>query len=407
MGTASVIGEDLMGMGFRLDPWPVWERLRHDHPVFWNEVTKQWVITRYADVCAVFADNDHFSNSIYEHSLGVVFGRTMLQLDGAEHVSLRKVVSPELVGNNLGRYLDVIRRESSVLIDAFPDGPVELVGAFTNRMPVNVIVAKLGMPGDDHDRFHDWYSTMMAALVFGKPERRPGGIAAREELIAHVTPVIESRSACPMGDLISRMLQAEADGRRLTREEVEAFISLMFVAGGETTDKAITNTWANLLRDPDQLSLVRDDPSRFDGAFSEMMRHSPPVMGQARLCVADFELHGVTIPSGSIVSISIASANNDETVFRDPRRFDLSRDDLHEGKELRRGGRKGGRAGHLGFGLGKHFCLGYEMARAETVLGSQLLLEHFVGPVEVGDPQPFLITDATRSVASLTIGRGA
>jgi pulcherriminic acid synthase len=403
MAAASVTSQDLMGMGFRLDPWPVWERLRHDHPVFWHEAANQWVITRYDDVCAVFADNEHFSNSLYAHTLGVVFGRTMLELDGAEHVSLRKVVSPELVGNNLGRYLDVIRRESAALIDAFPDGPVELVSAFTNRMPVNVIVAMLGMPGDDHDRFHDWYSTMMASLVFGKPERRPAGIAAREELMAHVAPAIESRTACPMGDLISRMLVAEADGRRLTRDEVEAFISLMFVAGGETTDKAITNTWANLLRDPDQLALVQADPGRFDAAFSEMMRHSPPVMGQARLCVADWELHGSTIKAGDLVSISIASANNDETVFADPRRFDLERPDLHEGKELRRGGRKGGRSGHLGFGLGKHFCLGYEMARAETVIGSQLLLERFPEPVEAGDPQPFLITDATRSVASLTI----
>jgi len=400
----TITGETLLSMDYRLDPWPVFHELRHEQPVFFNEVTNSWLVTRYDDVNAVFADMENFSNQLYAKSLGVVFGPTMLQYDGAEHVALRKVVSPEFVGNRLAGYLDVIERESAALIDGFDDGPVELVTAFTNRMPVNVIVTMLGMPGDDQDRFHDWYSTMMAGLVFGRPDRTQAGIEAHQKLAEHVAPAIDERSECPMGDLISKILHAEADGRRLTREEVEAFISLMFVAGGETTDKAITNTWANLLRSPDQLALVRDDGDRWDAAFSEMMRHSPPVMGQTRTTTADYELHGVTIPAGSVVTISIASANNDETVFADPRRFDMERSDLNLGKELRMGGsRDSERAGHLGFGLGKHFCLGYEMARAETVIGSKLLLEHFGDPVEVGEPQPFLITDATRSPGSLTI----
>ncbi len=402
----TISGDALQSMDFRLDPWPVWRELRYEQPVFFNELTNSWLVTRYDDVVAVFADNEHFSNQLYAKSLGVVFGPTMLQFDGAEHVALRKIVSPEFVGNRLAGYFDVIEAESAALIATFGEGPIELVKAFTNRMPVNVIVTMLGMPGDEHDRFHDWYSTMMAGLVFGKPERTQAGIEAHQALAEHVGPSIEERAGCPMGDLISKIVHAEADGRRLTRTEIEAFISLMFVAGGETTDKAITNTWANLLREPDQLALVKDDPDRFDAAFSEMMRHSPPVLGQTRTTTSDYELQGTTIPSGSVVSISIASANNDETVFDDPRRFNLERRDLHLGKEFRRGGgRDEGRHGHLGFGLGKHFCLGYEMARAETVIGSQLLLEHFGTPVEVGDSQPFLITDATRSPVSLTVGR--
>lgn len=399
-----ITGQDLMGRDYRRDPFPVLRQLRHDQPVLHNEVTGGYVISRYEDVVAVFKDNENFSNRLYGDTLGTVFGPTMLQFDGAEHVALRKIVSPEFVGNRLAGYTDVIRQESAALIDAFAEGPVELVTSFTNRMPVNVIVAMLGMPGDDQDRFHDWYSTMMAGLVFNQPERQRKGIAAHQSLANHVGPTIDERMGCPMGDLISKIVQAESDGRKLTRTEIEAFISLMFVAGGETTDKAITNTWANLLRHPEQLEIVKADPERMDDAFSEMMRHSPPVMGQARVAVNDVQIHDTVIPAGSVVSISIVSANNDETIFDDPRTFDLERPDLHLGKELRMGGeRQEGRRGHLGFGLGKHFCLGYEMARVETVIGSQLLLEHFGNPVEVGDPQPFIITDATRSVAELHI----
>lgn len=401
----NVTSETFLSKEFRLNPWPVYEQLRHEAPVFFNEQTGTYFVSRYRDVVDVFKDNEHFSNKLYASTLGVVFGRTMLELDGREHVDLRKVVSPEFVGNRLRGYLDVIRDESAALISQFPtEGPVELVSAFTHRMPVNVIVAMLGMPGDDQDRFHEWYSTMMAGLVMGKPERRDAGIVAHEALRDHVAPALDERLGCPMGDLISKIAHAESDGRRLTRGEVEAFISLMFVAGGETTDKAITNTWANLLRDPEQLALVSDNPALLDAAFSEMMRHSPPVVGQARLVIADVEMHGVTIPAGAVVRMSIASANNDETVFDDPRAFDLQRPDLHLGKELRSGASADAdRSGHLGFGVGKHFCLGYEMARVETVIASELLLEHFATPVEVGDAAPFVITDATRSVPHLHI----
>ena len=205
----TITGDALQSMDFRLDPWPVWRELRYEQPVFFNELTNSWLVTRYDDVVAVFADNEHFSNQLYAKSLGVVFGPTMLQFDGAEHVALRKIVSPEFVGNRLAGYFDVIEAESAALIATFGEGPIELVKAFTNRMPVNVIVTMLGMPGDEHDRFHDWYSTMMAGLVFGKPERTQAGIEAHQALAQHVGPSIEERAGCPMGDLISKIVHAE------------------------------------------------------------------------------------------------------------------------------------------------------------------------------------------------------
>ena len=128
-------------------------------------------------------------------------------------------------------------------------------------------------------------------------------------------------------------------------------------------------------------------------------------MGQLRYAVNDVEFSGVTIPAGSAVHIQLASANCDETVFKDPREFRIDRDDLHLGKELK-GGHHGdeGRYGHLGFGLGKHFCLGYEMARVEAVMGSKLLIETMRNPrLAPGADTTFVIRGATRSPEAVLV----
>ena len=141
----------------------------------------------------------------------------------------------------------------------------------------------------------------------------------------------------------------------------------MMVAGGETTDRGLANFIAVLLQHPDVLAAVRSDPALIDPAFSEFMRRDGVVVYEDRELRRDADWYGTTIPAGAIVRVALISANNDETVFADPRRFDLTRPDLRLGKESRAGGRIDGVANHLGFGLGKHFCIGYQLARAEIV----------------------------------------
>ena len=150
----------------------------------------------------------------------------------------------------------------------------------------------------------------------------------------------------------------------------------MLVAGGETTDKAIANLWWNLLSHPDALAAVTADPDRLDAAFSESMRKDGPVQFEDRFTTTEVEWYGVTVPAGARVRVCVASANSDDSVFADPRRFDLDRPDLWLRLEKRSGTHEpDGRTGHLGFGIGKHFCLGYELARTESVIGSRRLLE--------------------------------
>ena len=398
--------DTLHSEAFLRDPYPFWEQMRHDQPVLFDERAKTWVLTRYDDCVAAFANHEDFSNRLYGDTLGKVFGPTMLDKDGHEHVVHRKIVAPEFVGRRFEPYYEAIDRNARALIARFPSaGSVDLVDGFSTRLPVNVIVDMLGMDQSDHDRFHDWYTTMMAGLVRFNPERQQLGIEAHEHLAEYVSPIIEDRRGCPAEDLISKIVHAEADGQRLTDTEIKAFVSLLLVAGGETTDKAIANMWTQLLLHPDQLERVIEEPSLFDAAFSEMMRHSPPVLGQLRYAINDVEFSGVTIPAGSAVHIQLASANNDETVFDDPRAFRIDREDLHLAKERRMGHHgDAGRYGHLGFGLGKHFCLGYEMARVEAVMGSELLVQTMRHPRLSPDADTtFLTRGATRSPATVLV----
>ena len=413
MGESHSIDDLLYSEDHYADPYPLWERMRHEAPVFYDKRLNAWLLTRYEDCVDAFSNHTDFSNQLYSKTLGVVFGPTMLDKDGHEHVVQRRIVAPEFVGKRFEPYYEAIDRNARNLIDNFPDsGVVDLVNAFTTRLPVNVIVDMLGMDQSDHDRFHEWYTTMMAGLSVKdllesqfSSEKQNLGVLAHEELAEYVAPIIEDRKSCPVNDLISKIVHAEAEGQKLTLTEIQAFISLLLVAGGETTDKGIANMWTQLLLNPDQLEAVVDDHELFDAAFSEMMRHSPPVPGQLRYSINEVTFSGVTIPSNQAVYIQLASANSDETIFSDPRSFNIEREDLHLSKE-RKMGHHGdeGRYGHLGFGLGKHFCLGYEMARLEAVMGSALLSEKMKNPrLADGASTAFIMKNGTRSPIEVLI----
>jgi pulcherriminic acid synthase len=211
--------------------------------------------------------------------------------------------------------------------------------------------------------------------INGDAAARAAGIRANAEYHAYLDPLIDAHAADPKDDLLSRLSIAEVDGARMSKAEIKSFASLILVAGAETTDKAIANLWYQLLANPSQWEAVQRDPELLDRAFTEMMRIHPPAGGQLRRATRDVQLHDQVIRAGDLVSLSIYGANRDERVFANPDRFDPFREDLYFGRDLRSGYREGGRASHLGFGLGKHFCVGYQLARAETVIGTRLLME--------------------------------
>lgn len=374
------------------NPYPTLKVLRDHYPVYNVPGTNEWMLTRYDDVVDAFRDNVNYSASPNGEHIGAVFGPTLMEYDGLEHRKLRNLVAPQFVGMKLDALLPTISRNAMALIERFTEiharriseraaaiGEIDIVDDFATRLPLNVILDVLGLPQEAHEMFHQWYPAMMNGIN-GGPDHRRLGRAANAEYHAYLDPLIEARSRTPGDDLLSRLSVAEVDGQRMTKEEIKSFASLILVAGAETTDKAIANLWYQLLAHPSQWAAVQRDPDLLDRAFSEMMRIHGPAGRQTRKAIRDIPLHGEVIPAGAYVHLSLYGANRDERVFKDPDVFDLFRDDLYFGKELRSGYRQNGKVCHLGFGLGAHFCVGYQLARAETVIGTKMLMKVIRNP---------------------------
>lgn len=398
-----ITAERLHGEAFDREPEPVWRALRHDAPVFHDAVDNVYVITRHQDVREALLDTTRFSNRLYRKTLGSVFGPTLLQMDGHEHVRRRTIVAPPLNRNRLESYRGLIDNAAAALVsEAVHSTPFDLVSSVSNRLPGTVIAGLLGLPVNDHQRFFEWYDAMMAGLWTDAALRRRGRVAAGE-LADYVAPLIDARRACPADDLISRLVAADVDGRAFDDTELKSYIALLLTAGGETTDKSIANLWWLLLSHPDEYLGLRADGTHFDAVFSETMRLFPPLVYIGREAASDIEWHGVRIPAGAEVRLCLASANRDETVFANPDRFHPDRADLHQGLELRDAPSLGDRVAQLGFGAGPHFCVGNALARFETQAVTAHLLAHLSPHASIARSAAPVVNGPIRSVPSLWV----
>lgn len=371
-----VVSADLHAEPYFDDPFPVWERLRRTQPLFFDEIDERWLLTRYDDVVAVMADHDTYSTKPYERIFSDVIGPTMVQMDGADHDVRRAIVAPVMVGLNLREnFMPVIESVVDQLFDRLPaEGQVDLIAGVTAPLPLKVVATMLGLDPDEDVYLRQVTESIIAGLAGAEPEKSMG-IAAHEQFTRYIDELIDARIAAPGRDLISGIVRGQTEsGERLSRQEIASFISLLMVAGGETTDRTLANFWYVLLEHPDALRAIRADPSLLDPAFSEFMRRDGVVVYEDRELTREVEWYGQKLAAGEIVRVALISANNDESVFAEPRRFEITRGDLRLGKESRSGGRSADGANHLGFGLGKHFCIGYQLARAEILAATRRLL---------------------------------
>ena len=375
---------------FQHDPFPMYQRLRDHHPLFRDRFHNRWMISRYEDVNAAFQDNDTYDRALYKvdgpYQFGSshVFGPNILEYGNSDrHRWLRNIVAGQFVGQGLVSFIPFIEQiAEELLAENMNGGDVEIVSAFTNQFPIRVISNILGLPREDEDRFVGWYQALIAGLGFGG-EHLARGIAARNEMWAYLEPLIEDRLAHPREDLLTRLCQAELDGVRMTMDEIKGFIALLLAAGGDTTDKAIANMWYHMLYTrPDQFEAVKADPSLWENVFAEMMRYDPVVHVQSRYTTREVEMYGRVIPERSLVILLLGAGNRDERVFANPDTFDIFRDDLHMGRENRSARYRSRKPGHLGFGVGQHFCMGYAMARQEAVIACTRMMQ------VMGDPRP-------------------
>ena len=370
--TAPVNTPDILSPEFMADPYSAYRVLRNEAPLLWHEGTQSYIISRYEDVERAFKD-EVFTTANYDWQLEPVHGRTFLQMSGREHAVRRALVVPAFRGAELRRtFMPVIERNCRELIDGFRhDGEADLVAQFATRFPINVIVDMLGLDKADHDRFHTWYTSIIAFLgnLSQDPEVTERGLRTREEFAAYMIPIVRQRRAALGDDLLSTLCRAEIDGTRMSDEDIKAFCSLLLTAGGETTDKGIASLFTNLLRHPDQLDAVRRDRSLIARAFAETLRYTPPVHMIMRQPAQDVKLSGGVVPAGSTVTCLIGAANRDEERYADPDTFDIFRRELDESTAF------SAAATHLAFALGRHFCVGALLAKTEVEVATNQLLD--------------------------------
>ncbi|MDA8269584.1 MAG: cytochrome P450 [Actinomycetota bacterium] len=363
---------DILSPTFAADPYTGYSVLRREFPVLYHEATNSWLVSKMEDVERIFRDPDITSDN-YSWQLEPVHGRTILQMEGREHSRTRNLITPAFRGSELrDKFQPVIDKNARELIDPWRmDGHVELVSQFTTHFPINVIVDMLGLQKTDHELFHRWYHSIMAFLsnLTQDPAVTEQGLRTKEELQAYMMPIIASRRADPGDDLLSVLCTAEIDGAQMSDLDVKAFVSLLLVAGGETTDKALASLMRNLVMHPDQMAAVREDRSLISAAFAETLRHSPPVHMIMRQPKVDFVIRDVTIPAGATITCLLAAANRDEDRFDHPDDFDIHRPDLDVGHAY------AAAANHMAFANGRHFCVGAMLAKTEVESATNQLLD--------------------------------
>jgi cytochrome P450 len=240
-------------------------------------------------------------------------------------------------------------------IDAFVDrGEAELVRELTLPFPVNVIARMLGLPRDDLPQFHRWAIELISVSFDWDRGTRASG-----QLRDYFAAVLDDRRAHPTDDLISTLATAELDGQRLTDDEIFAFLRLLLPAGAETTYRSSSNLLFGLLTHPEQLDALRADQSLMPHAIEEGLRWEPPLTTIVRTATRDTVIEGVEIPEGAVVIVNMGSANHDEKYWEHPEEFDIRREQRQ----------------HLAFAFGPHMCLGMHLARMETTVAVNAILD--------------------------------
>jgi cytochrome P450 len=286
-----------------------------------------------------------------------VFGDSMVNLDDPRHASLRGIVgrafTPRVVAKAVA---DVHEVAASIVDDVVAHRPGDFVEAVATRLPFDVICTMMGIRAEYRRRIlnhvnHTTESTGVRARRLRLPGRSLSALARLHAIVARVG---RERRRHPTDDLISALVTANVDGRRLTSRELGAFFSLLLVAGVETTRNTIAHGLVLLTEYPGQRALLLSDLDRYLGGFvEEVIRYSSPIIQFRRTVARDYTLNGHPLRAGDDVVLFYASANRDEAVFTDPDAFDLTRTPNP----------------HVGFGGGgPHFCLGASLARQELVV---------------------------------------
>lgn len=349
------------------DPYPVYRWMRDFAPAYRNERLDFWALTRFEDNFAAFLDPATYS-STWGTSLEFMDGPKdamglMIYMDAPRHTRYRKLVSKVFTPGRVAALEPMIRALAIAHLDALVGRPrFDVVREFTARLPMDVISTMLGIPAADRSEVQR-KANLMLHREPGNPMPVPEAIRAVLELNEYWTAQIEERRRRPKDDLMTKLVEVEMSGedggpQRLGDDEIRSFFILLATAGNETVTKLLATALHELAKNPEQREILAREPGWIPNAVEETLRFDPPSQYQGRTTTRAVEWHGQRIPERSRVLLINGASGRDERRFPDPDRYDVRREiDVQ-----------------LGFGYGRHICLGASLARLE----SRICLEEFL-----------------------------
>ncbi|KUI00395.1 cytochrome [Mycolicibacterium acapulense] len=351
--------------------YDTYRRLRDEAPVYYSKKWDFWALTRYDDVAPATKDHETFSSAkgatldmVKAHDDAIPVPKVIISMDPPEHQKMRRLVSNVFTPRAIAALEDMVRAKVYERIEALDPAQFDVVADFSALFPNEVITTMLGVPKEDRDQIRRWLDLLL--------ERRPGEIAVpREGYEASMNTglyyydLVQQRRAAPQDDMISRLIETaiERDGvvEKLTDVDITGFATMLGGAGAETVTKLVGNAVVAFADFPDQWRKLRDDRSKIPAAVEELLRYEAPSQYQVRTATRDVAYYGTTIPKDAAVLLVTGSALRDERMFDNPDRLDIDRD------------RKMGF--NLAFGYGVHSCLGAALARMESRIALDALLD--------------------------------
>jgi cytochrome P450 len=368
MAMAADMGEALLSPAFIEDPYAKLHELRDSAPVLWSSAVGGWVLTRYDDVVRTFKDTDTFGNAgrmirVLNHLEPASqtklepFRRHyetqgLIHSDPPDHTRIRRLVLKAFTPPAIEAMRPQIQGIVDELIDGMElRGHAELIEEFAFALPVTVLATILGVPRSDAPQFRRWADDLLAFQGRNKPAEATllTSQAMLIEARDYLADLIVAKRADSDGSVLSQLVAAEAEGDKLSMDELLSTTVTFLVAGHETTTSLIGNGVLTLLQHPDQWEALKADPSLIPRAVEEILRFESPVARQPRLVRHDTELGNQQLKEGDVAFQMLGAANRDPAVFSRPDTFDIRREPNR----------------HIAFGLGPHFCIGAPLSRAE------------------------------------------
>ena len=352
----------------RRNPFPAYDLMRANAPVFHLEPFDFWMIFDFDSVKRTLMDHDAFSSDLSHVPGSGNPGEWFIFFDPPRHSKLRALISKAFTPRVVANLEPRIREMSRQLLDqAIERGEMDLAVEFSVPLPMQVIAELLGVPAAEWPRYKRWSDVILRlANTVSKDEEAARPVAeyaaVTAEMRVFLPELIAQRRAARQDDLLTRLVEAEVDGERLSEGEILGFVQLLLVAGQETTANLLNNAVLCFIENPDQLARLRAAPELLPSAIEEVLRYRSPVQWMPRATRREVAMNGQTIPAGKLVMPLIGSANRDPKQFNEPGRFDITRDPNP----------------HIAFGHGIHSCLGAPLARLEA----RIALTEFLARVD-------------------------